>query len=323
MAGRWQRQNLQTDLLDNAPRSRGRHTRYVSLDLAGGRFVRPRRAYARAHQLCLAKLTKSRTSVRPCSRRSPKNFLQMPPHMSCCMCRNGHANCNWAVILLDELILEPPPRPPQQSMAQLARRCEREMEKDANATIGLAPSLPPSLRREWSWLERSVIRLVVQLASNESKRAVRTSARPVSTAHEIRTRRARRFFEYCLSSSRFLEMGWSKLTFWKRSIGASNFCFQGCRQSHGSSVHSSAAATVRNEGHASGTSVRFYRLRSKTNSSFRPTIISSKVIASTVLGSTIFKSTQNYNNQNCFYTNNVYRIYAYRYLQTQEMGLQD
>ena len=72
-----------------------------------------------------------------------------------------------------------------------------------------------------------------------------------------------------------------------------------------------------------GTSVRFYRLRSKTNSPFRPTIISSKVIASTILGSTIFKSTQNYNNQNCFYTNNVYRIYAYRYLHNQEKGLQD
>ena len=72
-----------------------------------------------------------------------------------------------------------------------------------------------------------------------------------------------------------------------------------------------------------GTSVRFYRLRSKTNSLFRPTLIRSKVIASTVLGSTIFKSTQNYKNQNCFYTNNVYRIYAYIYLHTQEMGLQD
>ena len=48
----------------------------------------------------------------------------------------------------------------------------------------------------------------------------------------------------------------------------------------------------------SGTSVRFYRLRSKTNSSFRPTLIRSKVIVSTVLGSTIFRSTQNYNKQN-------------------------
>ena len=71
-----------------------------------------------------------------------------------------------------------------------------------------------------------------------------------------------------------------------------------------------------------GTSVRFYRLRSKNNSSFTPTIISSKVIAPTVIRSTIFRSTLNYNNQNCFYTNNVYRIYAYRYLQTQEMDLQ-
>ena len=72
-----------------------------------------------------------------------------------------------------------------------------------------------------------------------------------------------------------------------------------------------------------GTIHRFYRLRSITAFVFRPTIIRSKVIASTLLGSTIFKSTQNYNNQNCFYTNNVYRTYAYRYLHTQEMGLQD
>ena len=72
-----------------------------------------------------------------------------------------------------------------------------------------------------------------------------------------------------------------------------------------------------------GTILRFYRLRSTTAFVFRPTIIRSKVIASTVLGSTILESTQNYNNQNCFYTNNVYRIYAYRYLQTQEMDLQD
>ena len=72
-----------------------------------------------------------------------------------------------------------------------------------------------------------------------------------------------------------------------------------------------------------GTILKFYRLRSTTAFVFRPTIIRSKVIASTVLGSTIFKSTQNYNNQNCFYTNNVYRTYAYRYLHTQEMGLQD
>ena len=36
----------------------------------------------------------------------------------------------------------------------------------------------------------------------------------------------------------------------------------------------------------------FYRLRSKTNSSLRPTIIRSKVISSAVLNSTIFKSTQ-------------------------------
>ena len=72
-----------------------------------------------------------------------------------------------------------------------------------------------------------------------------------------------------------------------------------------------------------GTILKFYRLRSTTAFVFRPTIIRSKVIASTILGSTIFKSTQNYNNQNCFYTNNVYRTYAYRYLHTQEMGLQD
>ena len=72
-----------------------------------------------------------------------------------------------------------------------------------------------------------------------------------------------------------------------------------------------------------GTILKFYRLRSTTAFVFRPTIIRSKVIASTLLGSTIFKSTQNYNNQNCFYTNNVYRTYAYRYLHTQEMGLQD
>ena len=72
-----------------------------------------------------------------------------------------------------------------------------------------------------------------------------------------------------------------------------------------------------------GTIHKFYRLRSTTAFVFRPTIIRSKVIASTLLGSTIFKSTQNYNNQNCFYTNNVYRTYAYRYLLTQEMGLQD
>ena len=72
-----------------------------------------------------------------------------------------------------------------------------------------------------------------------------------------------------------------------------------------------------------GTIHKFYRLRSTTAFVIRPTIIRSKVIASTLLGSTIFKSTQNYNNQNCFYTNNVYRTYAYRYLHTQEMGLQD
>ena len=72
-----------------------------------------------------------------------------------------------------------------------------------------------------------------------------------------------------------------------------------------------------------GTILKFYRLRSTTAFVIRPTIIRSKVIVSTILGSTIFKSTQNYNNQNCFYTNNVYRTYAYRYLHTQEMGLQD
>ena len=68
---------------------------------------------------------------------------------------------------------------------------------------------------------------------------------------------------------------------------------------------------------------RFYRLRSKTNSSLRPTIIRSKVIASTVLRSTIFKSTQKFELQNCFYNINVYRINAYRYLHTHEIGLQD
>ena len=52
---------------------------------------------------------------------------------------------------------------------------------------------------------------------------------------------------------------------------------------------------------------RFYRLRSKTNSSLRPTIIMSKVIASTVLMSTILRSTQNDLHQNCFYIINVYR----------------
>ena len=43
--------------------------------------------------------------------------------------------------------------------------------------------------------------------------------------------------------------------------------------------------------HPSGTINRFCRLRSKTNSSLRPTIIRSKVIASTVLMSTILRST--------------------------------
>ena len=56
---------------------------------------------------------------------------------------------------------------------------------------------------------------------------------------------------------------------------------------------------------------------------FRPTIIRSKVIASTVLGSTLFKPTQKYHDQNCFYTDNVYRIDAYRYLLTQKMILHD
>ena len=56
-----------------------------------------------------------------------------------------------------------------------------------------------------------------------------------------------------------------------------------------------------------GTIHRFYRLRSKTNSSLRPTIIRSKIIASTVLMSTIFKSTQNSQYKNCFYSINVYR----------------
>ena len=48
-------------------------------------------------------------------------------------------------------------------------------------------------------------------------------------------------------------------------------------------------------------------LRSKTNSSLRPTILWSKVIASTVLMSTILRSTQNDLLQNCFYIINVYR----------------
>ena len=52
---------------------------------------------------------------------------------------------------------------------------------------------------------------------------------------------------------------------------------------------------------------RFYRLRSKTNLSLRPTILRSKVIASTVLMSTILRSTQNDLHQNCFYIINVYR----------------
>ena len=52
---------------------------------------------------------------------------------------------------------------------------------------------------------------------------------------------------------------------------------------------------------------RFYRLRYKTNSSLRPTIIRSTVIASTVLMSTILRSTQNDLHQNCFYIINVYR----------------
>ena len=51
---------------------------------------------------------------------------------------------------------------------------------------------------------------------------------------------------------------------------------------------------------------RFYRLRSKTNSSLRPTIIRSKIIASTLLMSTIFKPTQISQYKNCFYSINVY-----------------
>ena len=52
---------------------------------------------------------------------------------------------------------------------------------------------------------------------------------------------------------------------------------------------------------------RFYRLRSKTNSSLRSTIIRSKVIASTVLMSTILQFTQNDLYKISFYSNNVYR----------------
>ena len=52
---------------------------------------------------------------------------------------------------------------------------------------------------------------------------------------------------------------------------------------------------------------RFYRLRSKTNSKLRPTILRYKIIASTVLMTTILRSTQNDLHQNCFYIMNVYR----------------
>ena len=63
--------------------------------------------------------------------------------------------------------------------------------------------------------------------------------------------------------------------------------------------------------HMTVTILRFYRFRSKTNSSSSPTIIRSKVIGPTVLRPTVFKSTQKFYHQNCFYNINVYRINAY------------
>ena len=77
-------------------------------------------------------------------------------------------------------------------------------EKDANATIGLP--LPPSLAGAGSGVGWSVQLSAWLCNSPLTNQGARYEPVPVPTAHEISTSRARRFFEYCLGSSRFLEM---------------------------------------------------------------------------------------------------------------------